>query len=77
MFSGIQEILVLVIIILGILLLPRILNRGPESSTGAAKPAFETGEASFIIGNRILEPGCLMLDASFHFPTSAFRLPNF
>ena len=33
MFSGIQEILVLVIIILGIFFLPRILNRGEEKQT--------------------------------------------
>ncbi len=37
MFSGIQEILVLVIIILGIFFLPRILNRGQEKQTVAAK----------------------------------------
>jgi len=36
MFSGIQEILVLIIIILGILFLPRILNRG------GAKPAVDS-----------------------------------
>ncbi len=39
MFSGIQEILVLVAIILGILFLPRILNRGQEIRPLAAKPA--------------------------------------
>ena len=38
MFSGIQEILVLIIIILGILFLPRILNRGGEKPSGQAKP---------------------------------------
>ena len=38
MFSGIQEILVLVIIILGILFLPRILNRGGEKQTAEIKP---------------------------------------
>ena len=36
MFSGIQEILVLVAIILGILFLPRILNRGQETKKAAA-----------------------------------------
>ncbi|MEJ2282655.1 MAG: hypothetical protein P8X85_03585 [Desulfobacterales bacterium] len=36
MFSGIQEILVLVAIILGILFLPRILNRGQAKKTVAA-----------------------------------------
>ena len=39
MFSGIQEILLLVIIILGILFLPRILNRGPEARQAAPRPA--------------------------------------
>ena len=39
MFSGIQEILVLVIIILGILFLPRILNRGSDSRPAVQKPA--------------------------------------
>jgi len=38
MFSGIQEILVLVAIILGILFLPRILSRGQEQKTVAARP---------------------------------------
>ena len=39
MFSGIQEILVLIIIILGILFLPRILNRSREKPIVDAKPA--------------------------------------
>ena len=40
MFSGIQEILLLVAIILGILFLPRILNRGQkEEKTVVPKPA--------------------------------------
>jgi len=39
MFSGIQEILVLVIIILGILFLPRILNRGQEKRPAVPRPA--------------------------------------
>ena len=39
MFSGIQEILLLVIIILGILFLPRILNRGAEPRQAAPRPA--------------------------------------
>ena len=39
MFSGIQEILVLVAIILGILFLPRILSRGQEKQMVSAKPA--------------------------------------
>lgn len=40
MFSGIQEILVLVIIILGILFLPRILNRGQETRPATPSPTF-------------------------------------
>ncbi len=40
MFSGIQEILVLVIIILGILFLPRIWNRGQETRSAASSPTF-------------------------------------
>ena len=39
MFSGIQEILVLVIIVLGILILPRILNRGREKDTVEVRTA--------------------------------------
>lgn len=39
MFSGIQEILVLVIIILGILFLPRIFNRSRTEPLGETKPA--------------------------------------
>ena len=39
MFSGIQEILVLVIIVLGILFLPRILNRGQERKPAVLRPA--------------------------------------
>ena len=38
MFSGVQEILVLVVIILGILFLPRILNRGQEARSTEAWP---------------------------------------
>ena len=38
MFSGIQEILVLVIIVLGILILPRILNRGGEKQSAETQP---------------------------------------
>ena len=39
MFSGIQEILVLVIIILGILFLPRILNRSRQQKAAERRPA--------------------------------------
>ena len=42
MFSGIQEILLLVIIILGILFLPRILNRGAETRQAAPRLAIAT-----------------------------------
>jgi hypothetical protein len=60
MFSGIQEILVLVIIILGILFLPRILNRGPEKPTGAARPAFVfTGRMRVAIAASALWPALI------------------
>jgi predicted Na+-dependent transporter len=39
MFSGIQEILVLVLIILGILFLPRIFNRNRAEPLREAKPS--------------------------------------
>jgi hypothetical protein len=39
MFSGIQEILVLVAIIVGVIFLPRILNRGQVQRVAAPKPA--------------------------------------
>ena len=45
MFSGIQEILVLVAIILGILFLPRILSRGQEE-----KKAFAPKSAAALSG---------------------------
>ena len=40
MFSGIQEILVLVIIILGILFLPRILEQRAGKKTGCAQAGY-------------------------------------
>ena len=40
MFTGIQEILILVAIILGILFLPRILNRGQDGGQVESKPPF-------------------------------------
>jgi hypothetical protein len=43
MFSGIQEILVLVIIILGILFLPRILSRRSEKQNVETKPSMVLG----------------------------------
>ena len=58
MFSGIQEILVLVAIILGILFLPRILNRGQaEKKTAAPKPAAAlTGKMRLAIAASALWP---------------------
>ena len=57
MFSGIQEILVLVIIVLGILFLPRILNRGGERPSGQVKPAVVlTGRMRLGIAASVLWP---------------------
>ncbi len=57
MFSGIQEILVLVIIVLGILFLPRILNRGQEQQTVAARPVVVlTGKMRLAIAASVLWP---------------------
>ena len=58
MFSGIQEILVLVAIILGILFLPRILNRGQgEKKAVAPKPAAVlSGKMRLAIAASILWP---------------------
>ena len=57
MFSGIQEILVLVIIILGILFLPRILNRGREKPTVAAQSGVVlSGRMRLAIGVSIIWP---------------------
>lgn len=66
MFSGIQEILVLVIIILGILFLPRILNRGGEKQSAEAKPAVVlTGRMRLAIAASVLWPA---LTAAFMQP---------
>jgi len=60
MFSGIQEILVLVIIVLGILFLPRILNRGQERSTVAANPLVVlTGRMRLAIAASVLWPAII------------------
>lgn len=60
MFSGIQEILVLVIIILGILFLPRILNRGGEKPAGQVKPAVVlTGRMRLAIAASVLWPALI------------------
>ena len=60
MFSGIQEILVLVIIILGILFLPRILNRGQAKPAVEAKPVVVlTGRMRLAIVASILWPAMI------------------
>ena len=60
MFSGIQEILVLVAIILGILFLPRILNRGQEKKLAAFKPAVVlSGKMRMAIAASVLWPAAI------------------
>ena len=60
MFSGIQEILVLVIIILGILFLPRILNRGQEKRPAAPRPAIViSGKIRLAIAASVLWPAVM------------------
>ena len=60
MFSGIQEILVLVVIILGILFLPRILNRGRQITPAAPKPQVEvSGKMRLAIAASIFWPGAM------------------
>jgi hypothetical protein len=60
MFSGIQEILVLVAIILGILFLPRILNRGQEKTVAAPRPAVVlSGKMRLTIAASILWPAAM------------------
>ena len=60
MFSGIQEILVLVAIILGILFLPRILNRGQEKKPAAFKPAVVlSGKMRLAIAASVLWPAAM------------------
>ena len=57
MFSGIQEILVLIIIILGILFLPRILNRGGETPSAKVKSTVVlTGRMRLAIAASVLWP---------------------
>ena len=66
MFSGIQEILVLVIIILGILFLPRILNRGGGKRPAESKPAIAlSGKMRMAIASSVIWPALL----------AAFMLP--
>lgn len=60
MFTGIQEILVLVVIILGILFLPRILNRGQESRQVEFKPPLVlSGKMRLAIAASILWPAVI------------------
>ena len=60
MFSGIQEILVLVIIILGILFLPRIFNRGQENRPAVIRPAIVvSGKMRLAIAASVLWPALM------------------
>jgi hypothetical protein len=60
MFSGIQEILVLVVIILGILFLPRILNRGQEKRLSVSRPAIViSGTMRVAISASVLWPALM------------------
>ena len=60
MFSGIQEILVLVVIILGILFLPRILNRGQEKKSAVPRPAIViSGKMRLAIAASVLWPAVM------------------
>ena len=60
MFTGIQEILVLVVIILGIFFLPRILTRGQEQNPANPKPVFVlSGKMRVAIGVSILWPAVM------------------
>ena len=57
MFTGIQEILVLVAIIVGIIFLPRILNRGRAKEGAEVEPAFVlTGKMRLALGASIVWP---------------------
>ena len=60
MLTGIQEILVLVAIILGILFLPRILNRGQEKRPAVFKPAVVlSGKMRMAIAASVLWPAAM------------------
>jgi len=60
MFSGIQEILVLVAIILGILFLPRILSRGQEKEAVSPQPAVVlSGKMRMAIAVSIIWPAAM------------------
>ena len=73
MFSGVQEILVLVIIILGILFLPRILNRGAGKRRVESKPEIAlSGKMRLAIAGSVLWPALL---AGFMLPWKKEPLP--
>ena len=60
MFSGVQEILLLVIIILGILFLPRILNRGSVTRQAVPRPAIKiSGKMRLAIAVSVLWPAVI------------------
>ena len=60
MFSGIQEILLLVAIILGILFLPRILNRGQGKTVAAPRrEVVLSGKMRLAVAASILWPAAL------------------
>ena len=59
MFSGIQEILVLVAIILGILFLPRILNRNPGKNAAPRPAVVLSGKMRLAIAASILWPAAM------------------
>ena len=60
MFSGIQEILVLVIIILGILILPRIFSRGQDTRAAVIRPALVvSGKMRLAIAATVLWPAAM------------------
>ena len=60
MFTGVQEILVLVAIIVGILFLPRILNRGQAKEAAEDEPPFIlSGKMRLAIGASIVWPAAV------------------
>ena len=60
MFTGIQEILVLVAIIVGILFLPRILNRGQAKEEAETQPPFVlTGRMRLALGASVVWPAAV------------------
>jgi hypothetical protein len=59
MFTGVQEILILVAIIVGILFLPRILNRGQESGQVESESFVLSGKMRLAIAASILWPAVI------------------